>query len=270
MPRSSPFHGFGNQVWLIGLVLVTGCAQSRSDLQDTLARRVMPDEVANGQTTSRDEGKGDRATTDANVKPAVAAQPGPGTEARSEGDRSKTVQPGPGAQARSEGDRSSAMPPAIVEPTQRRNSDHSSPAPSLPSDSDQATLEAIAASGKPLTVSEAIDVAFRAQPRLRAQLENIDQARGLQQIAFSAFLPAAGLRFDGGGFRLGAQGLPAQVRSLSPFIPGIGTVLVGTHIETTFDLIEGNVQWLLLDFGRRLLVPAQPTAEVDEHPLDVA
>ncbi|MGC1718085.1 MAG: TolC family protein, partial [Isosphaeraceae bacterium] len=98
--------------------------------------------------------------------------------------------------------------------------------------------------------SEAIDVAFRAQPRLRAQLENIDQARGLQQIAFSAFLPAAGLRFDGGGFRLGAQGIPIQRES--PFIPGIGTVLIGTHIETTFDLIEGNVQWLLLDFGRRL------------------
>ena len=234
MPRSNPSHGLRRQAWLIGLVLVTGCAQSRTDLQDTLARRVMPDEVASGQSTSRDEGKGDRATTDANVRPAAAAQPGPG------------------AQARSEGDRSSAIPPAIVEPPQRTNSDHSSPAPSLPSDSDQATLEAIAASGKPLTVSEAIDVAFRAQPRLRAQLETIDQARGLQQIAFSAFLPAAGLRFDGGGFRLGAQGFPAQVRSLSPFIPGIGTVLVGTHIETTFDLIEGNVQWLLLDFGRRL------------------
>ena len=29
-------------------------------------------------------------------------------------------------------------------------------------------------------------------------------------------------------------------------------MLIGTHIETTFDLIEGNVQWLLLDFGRRL------------------
>lgn len=234
MPRSNPSHGLRRQAWLIGLVLVTGCAQSRTDLQDTLARRVIPDEVASGQSTSQGEGKGDRATTDANVRPAAAAQPGPG------------------AQARSEGDRSSAIPPAIVEPPQRRNSDHSSPAPSLPSDSDQATLEAIAASGKPLTVSEAIDVAFRAQPRLRAQLETIDQARGLQQIAFSAFLPAAGLRFDGGGFRLGAEGLPAQVRSLSPFIPGIGTVLVGTHIETTFDLIEGNVQWLLLDFGRRL------------------
>ena len=214
MPRSNPSHGLRRQAWLIGLVLVTGCAQSRTDLQDTLARRVIPDEVASGQSTSRGEGKGDPATTDANVRPAAAAQPGPGAEARTEGDRSKTVQPGPGAQARSEGDRSSAIPPAIVEPPQRRNSDHSSPAPSLPSDSDQATLEAIAASGKPLTVSEAIDVAFRSQPRLRAQLETIDQARGLQQIAFSAFLPAAGLRFDGGGFRLGAQGFPAQVRTL--------------------------------------------------------
>ena len=207
MPRSNPSHGLRRQAWLIGLVLVTGCAQSRTDLQDTLARRVMPDEVTSGQSTSRDEGKGDRATTDANVRPAAAAQPGPG------------------AQARSEGDRSSAIPPAIVEPPQRRNSDHSSPAPSLPSDSDQATLEAIAASGKPLTVSEAIDVAFRSQPRLRAQLETIDQARGLQQIAFSAFLPAAGLRFDGGGFSLGAQGFPLQITPLtgSNFIPGIGT-----------------------------------------------
>jgi len=254
MPRSNPFHGFGHQVWLIGLVLVTGCAQSRTDLQDTLARRVIPDEVASGQSTSRGEGKGDRATTDPNVRPAAAAQPGPGTEARSEGDRSKTVQPGPGAQARSEGDRSSAIPPAIVEPPQRRNSDHSSPATSLPSDSDQATLEAIAASGKPLTVSEAIDVAFRSQPRLRAQLETIAQARGLQQIAFSAFLPAAGLRFDGGGFNFGAHGFPLQITPLtgSNMMPSAQPILIQTHFETTFDLIEGNVQWLLLDFGRRL------------------
>ena|GEM_PF-1405036 len=254
MPRSNPFHGFGHRAWLIGLVLVTGCAQTRIDVQDRIARRVIPDEVASGQSTSRGEGKGDRATTDPNVRPAAAAQPGPGTEARSEGDRSKTVQPGPGAQARSEGDRSSAIPPAIVEPPQRRNSDHSSPATSLPSDSDQATLEAIAASGKPLTVSEAIDVAFRSQPRLRAQLETIAQARGLQQIAFSAFLPAAGLRFDGGGFNLGLHGFPLQITPVtgSNVMPASEPILIKTRFESTFDLIEGNVQWLLLDFGRRL------------------
>src|SRR5271166_2950008 len=102
MPRSNPSHGLRRQAWLIGLVLVTGCAQSRNDLQDTLARRVMPDEVASGQSSSRGEGKGDPATTDANVRPAAAAQPGPGAEARTEDDRSKTVQPGPGAHAPAE------------------------------------------------------------------------------------------------------------------------------------------------------------------------
>src|SRR5271157_540222 len=236
MPGSNPFHGFGHQAWLIGLVLVTGCAQSRTDLRDTLARRVIPDEVASGQSTSRGEGKGDRATTDPNVRPAAAARPGQGAEARSEGDRS------------------TALPAAIAEPPRRANSDHSSPAPSLPSDSDEAALEAIAASGRPLTVSEAIDVAFRSQPRLRAQLETIAQARGLQQIAFSAFLPAAGLRFDGGGFNFGAHGFPLQITPLtgSNMMPSAQPILIQTHFETTFDLIEGNVQWLLLDFGRRL------------------
>src|SRR5271157_643511 len=236
MPGSNPFHGFGHQAWLIGLVLVTGCAQSRTDLRDTLARRVIPDEVASGQSTSRGEGKGDRATTDPNLRPAAAARPGQGAEARSEGDRS------------------TALPAAIVESPRRANSDHSSPAPSLPSDSDEAALEAIAASGKPLTVSEAIDAAFRYQPRLRAQLETIAQARGLQQIAFSAFLPAAGLRFDGGGFNLGLHGFPLQITPVtgSNVMPASEPILIKTRFESTFDLIEGNVQWLLLDFGRRL------------------
>jgi outer membrane protein TolC len=215
--------------------LVPGCAQSKTDLVDLLTRRVIPAEAATGHSTSQGDGKGDGATTDAKVKPAATGQPRQETEGRSQPDQD------------------SPLPPAIPASAPRRDTDRLSSTPaSLPSDSDQATLEAIAASGKPLTVSEAIDLAYRLQPRLRAQLETIDQARGLQQIAFSAFLPAAGLSFDGGGFRLGAQGLPAQVKSISPFIPGVGTVLVGTHLQTSFDLIEGNVQWLLLDFGRRL------------------
>src|SRR5271157_4074987 len=254
MPQSNPFHGLRRQAWLIGLILATGCAQTRIDVQDRIARRVIPDEVATGQPTSRSEGKGDRGTTDSNVRPAAAARPDQGAEALSEGDVSKTVQPGQGAEAGSEGDRSTALPAAIVEPPQPRNSDHSSPAPSLPSDSDEAALEAIAASGRPLTVSEAIDVAFRSQPRLRAQLETIAQARGLQQIAFSAFLPAASLHFDGGGFNFGAHGFPLQITPLtgSNMMPSAQPILIQTHFETTFDLIEGNVQWLLLDFGRRL------------------
>ena len=45
--------------------------------------------------------------------------------------------------------------------------------PRLPPDSDEATLDAIAANGKPLTLPEAISLAFANQPRLRAQLETI-------------------------------------------------------------------------------------------------
>ena len=73
-------------------------------------------------------------------------------------------------------------------------------------DSDEATLDAIAASGKPLTLPEAIDLAFRSQPRLRAQLESIAQARGQQQIAFSTFLPIVAGNYDVGGFGLGSRG----------------------------------------------------------------
>jgi len=247
MPRSNPFHGFGHQAWLIGLVLVTGCAQSRTDLQDTLARRVMPDEVTRGQSSSRGEGKGDRATTDANVRPAVAPQPGQGAEARSDGDRSNP------------------LPPAIGEPPRRGNSDRSSPAPALPSDSDEAALDAIAASGKPLTLPEAIDMAFRFQPHLRAQLETINQARGLQQIAFSAFLPSVAGNYDVGGFSLGAGGIPVQVGKplRFNFIPSLGTVPVGLNLGTTFELAELKIQWLLLDFGRRLGLHEQARLATD-------
>ena len=130
-----------------------------------------------------------------------------------------------------------------------------SPATSLPSDSDEATLDAIAATGKPLTLPEAIDLAFRLQPRLRAQLESIAQARGLQQIAFSTFLPivAGQLRRggvqprSGGHTRSSWKGLPGF-----NFLPGIGAVPFGLNLGTTFELAELKVQWLLLDFGRRL------------------
>ena len=161
--------------------------------------------------------------------------------------------------ARPEGDRSNALPPAIAELPSRTNSDHSSPAPSLPSDSDEAALDAITASGKPLTLPEAIETAFRFQPRLRAQLETISQARGLQQIAFSAFLPTLAGSYDVGGFSLGAGGIPVQVGKplRYNFIPSLGTVPIGLNLGTTFELAELRIQWLLLDFGRRLGVHEQ-------------
>src|SRR5262249_39179886 len=122
-------------------------------------------------------------------------------------------------------------------------------------DADETALDAIAATGKPLTLPEAIDLAFHSQPRLRAQLESIAQARGAQQIAFSAFLPIVAARYDVGGFSLGAGGNPIRVPQGNPgfsFLPGLGAIPVGLNLGTTFELAELKVQWLLLDFGRRL------------------
>ena len=102
---------------------------------------------------------------------------------------------------------------------------------------------------------EAIKYAFRLQPRLRAQLEVIAEARGLQQIAFSTFLPLVAANYDVGGFGLGVTGnsipLPKGPAGFN-FIPGVGAVPFGLNIGTSFELAELKVQWLLLDFGRRL------------------
>jgi outer membrane protein TolC len=237
MPRSNPSHGFRGQAWLIGLLMATGCARSRTDLQDTLARRVIPSEVATDESASRTEDKIDRKTTDAKVRPAAATQPGQGAEARSERDRSN------------------ALPPAIGEPPRGVDSDRSPAELALPSDSDQAALDALAATGKPLALPEAVELAFRSQPRLRAQLESIAQAQGQQQIVFSTFLPLVATNYDVGGFSLGVGGEPIRLgKGLPGFnvAPGIGVVPIGLGIGSSFQLAELKLQWLLLDFGRRL------------------
>jgi outer membrane protein TolC len=125
----------------------------------------------------------------------------------------------------------------------------------LPSDSDEATLDAIAATDKTVTLDEAVALAFRYQPRLRAQLESIAQARGLEQIVFSTFLPTVAANYDVGGFSLGVGGEPIRLGKGLPgfnFLPGVGSLPFGLNIGTTFELAELKVQWLLLDFGRRL------------------
>ena len=133
-----------------------------------------------------------------------------------------------------------------------------SPSPAISSarDPDEAALDAVAATGEPLALPEAIHLAFRYQPRLRAQLESIAQARGQQQIAFSTFLPTVASNYDVGGFTLGVGGEPVRfgkgTTSGFNFIPLIGAVPVGLHIKTGYELAELKVQWLLLDFGRRL------------------
>jgi outer membrane protein TolC len=238
MPRANRIQAFCGRSLLSGLVLAMGCAHSQTDLQDRLTRRVVPTATEPVPSPNPVEATTSvRPTADGSVRLAGASQPGQGTEARTGNDRT------------------TPLPPALAGPPHRSGSDPpSSPTTSLPSDSDEATLDAIAANGKPLTLPAAIGLAYRAQPRLRAQLENIAQARGAQQIAFSAFLPVVTSRYDAGGFGLGAGGINVNVGTPARFnfLPGLGAVPIGLSLGTTFELAELNVQWLLLDFGRRL------------------
>ena len=128
----------------------------------------------------------------------------------------------------------------------------------LPSDSDEATLDAIAATDKTVTVEEAVAMAFRYQPRLHAQLESIAQARGLEQIAFSTFRPPVAATMTAGGCSLGAWEAYRSEFSLESrrdstlYTRPWNRAGSACNIGTTFELAELKVQWLLLDFGRRL------------------
>lgn len=134
-----------------------------------------------------------------------------------------------------------------------------------PQDPESAALDAITEAARPLTLPEAIDLAFQTQPRLRAQLETIEQARGLQGIAYSAFLPIASGGYRAGGVDLhtGGSFFNRQGGSSSgttsggtsagfSALPEGGIIPGGLVIESAFELAELNLQWLILDFGRRL------------------
>jgi outer membrane protein TolC len=238
MPRRIRKNSDALRAYLVSLVVTAGCVHSQTGLESRIASRVSP-EVDTASSASKPEpARAGGATKDAAVRPVVASQPGERTEASIKNDH-----PTP-------------LPPAINPSQRRADTDRAlTSAVTLPSDSDDAALDAIAANGRPLALPDAIKQAFRLQPRLRAQLEVIAEARGLQQIAFSTFLPLVAANYDVGEFSLGVTGNSIPIPKGPPgfnFIPGVGAVPFGLNIGTSFELAELNVQWLLLDFGRRL------------------
>jgi outer membrane protein len=109
----------------------------------------------------------------------------------------------------------------------------------------------------PLSLPDALDLAFRLQPRLRAALESIRQAQGREDIAFAAFLPTATSGYLAGGYHIqaGGVGFPIPGVPNSPnftVFPLLGSIPVGLQGQTGFEVAELNLQWLLCDFGRRL------------------
>jgi outer membrane protein TolC len=111
--------------------------------------------------------------------------------------------------------------------------------------------------GPTLTLADAVNLAFQLQPRLRASLESIQQARGRQDIAFAAFLPTATAGYVAGAYYVQAGGTGfsvSQAPNSATFtvLPLLGTVPVGIEGQTGFELTELKLQWLVCDFGRRL------------------
>jgi outer membrane protein len=107
---------------------------------------------------------------------------------------------------------------------------------------------------QPLTLSDAIALAFQLQPRLRVSLESIQQARGREDIAFAAYLPVLTSAYSVGGFDLnvGGTGIPLPNSPPFTFLPGTGALPVGLDIRPGYELAELKLQWLICDFGRRL------------------
>jgi outer membrane protein len=109
----------------------------------------------------------------------------------------------------------------------------------------------------PLTLPDAIALAFRLQPRLRASLESIQQAQGKEDIAFAAFLPTVSAGYLAGGFHIQAGGIGFPIPGVpnSPrftIFPLLGSIPVGLQGQTGFEVAELKLQWLVCDFGRRL------------------
>jgi outer membrane protein len=110
---------------------------------------------------------------------------------------------------------------------------------------------------QPLALPDAVALAFRLQPRLRASLESIQQARGREDIAFAAFLPVLSSGYVAGGYHIqaGGTGFPIPEVPNSPnftILPFLGAIPVGLQGQTGFEVAELKLQWLVCDFGRRL------------------
>jgi outer membrane protein len=239
MTRSSTFSVSRGRSFLLVLILTSGCAHSTTDLRDSLEQRIKPVEGDAARPTSQPQSSAsDPPPKDAKVQPTVVSQPLPANAVNKQEAQSTPL---PAALDRA------SLPP---------NSDRpSTPAMPLPKDSDEASLDEIAATGKPLTLPEAVKLAFRYQPRLHAQVESVAQARGAQQIVFSTFLPMVAANYGVGEYSLGVGGQPISVAKGLPgfnFTPGLGALPIGFNAGTNFELAELKVQWLLLDFGRRL------------------
>jgi outer membrane protein TolC len=223
----------------LGLALSLGCSSSSGPRPEIFAARILPSmETASAAPTrpERNQTTPESVDSDLPVIKGVEIKLTAAPRALIAERQQPTVTV---LQARADGSVEGAeQPPAAVTVLEQPN---------------QAPQEGVAA-GPPLTLNDAIALAFRLQPQLRASLESIQQARGREDIAFAAFLPTLNSGFSVGGFDVNAGGAGISVPN-SPafsFIPFTGTVPLGLKIQSGYDQAELKLQWLVCDFGRRL------------------
>jgi outer membrane protein len=104
-----------------------------------------------------------------------------------------------------------------------------------------------------LSLDQAVDLAFQNHPRLRAYIESVEQARRLKDVAYAPFLPTAALGLSAGTSDLNVDGniTPGGALPGFSFVPALGSIPNGLRIDSTYELADLKLQWLICDFGRR-------------------
>jgi outer membrane protein TolC len=122
---------------------------------------------------------------------------------------------------------------------------------------------------QPLSLDEAIALAFQRQPRLRVFLEGIQQAAGRSDIAFAPFLPAVSTAYSVGGLGLNVGGAPVPLGQFPGFtvVPPGFALPIGLNINSGYELAELKMQWLICDFGKRMGIYNASMLAIDLHQL---
>jgi outer membrane protein len=212
---------------LLAALLTAGCASSGLGQVDPLAR---------SNNTSPQEGVPPQGAATAGLKLPAGSGASPGVDSRSQTGLQMVA----------------SFSPADAPPLEgSRTADGASSANGLARAPAVAPEESVPANGTQvgqITLQDAIQIAYRTQPRLRVFLEGIHQAQGNEEIAFSPYLPTLAGGISGGGFDLNVQG---QVANGFTFLPIGGAVPIGLNLETGYGLGDVRLQWLICDFGRR-------------------
>jgi outer membrane protein len=210
----------------LAAILAAGCASSGIGLFDPLGR-------SNSALTA---GTVPPQTTAASVNPPARNSATPGVDSQSPTGLQMVASFSPAETPPADSSRASAAAP-----------NHNSPPPAPAVAPDEPVPQTGTPAGQ-ITLADAIQTAYRMQPRLRVFLEGIHEAQGNEEVAFSPYLPTLAGSISGGGFDLNVQG---QVANGFAFLPIGGAVPVGLNLETGYGLGDVRLQWLICDFGRR-------------------